>query len=109
MDYSDLNRTLVHELVHAVDSCRLKADWSDVKQHACTEIRASSLSSECSFGVEMARGNIQMRGGWEACVKRRAKMSVGMHGIKEAEQAVEDVFDRCSRDTYPFMRHPGAV
>ena len=107
-DYASFHRTLVHELVHAIDKCRSKADWADVRHHACTEVRASGLSGECKWGVELSRGNLAVVGGWEKCVKRRAKLSLGHHG-RDGERAVEEVFGVCSRDTYPFMRHPNQM
>lgn len=31
--------TIVHELVHAYDHCRFQVDWSDLRHHACSEVR----------------------------------------------------------------------
>jgi len=84
-------------------------DWRDVRKHACTEIRASSLSGECDVGVEVMRGNFKSKGGQIECVKRRAKLSVmGNPNLKKGMEGkvVEGVFGSCYKDTYPFMRHP---
>eukprot|EP00002_Diphylleia_rotans_P011766 TRINITY_DN2315_c0_g1_i1.p1 TRINITY_DN2315_c0_g1~~TRINITY_DN2315_c0_g1_i1.p1 ORF type:complete len:162 (-),score=14.73 TRINITY_DN2315_c0_g1_i1:406-891(-) len=58
---SDMRDVIVHELVHAFDNCRLKLDWTNCRQHACTEIRAEALSGECGFWNEVRRGNIGLR------------------------------------------------
>ena len=43
----EIDQALTHELIHAYDHCRAKnMDWSDCRQHACSEIRAASLSGE---------------------------------------------------------------
>ncbi|GMH69543.1 hypothetical protein TL16_g05185 [Triparma laevis f. inornata] len=73
-DYPDYIRTLSHELIHALDQCRAKTDWSNLRHHACSEIRASNLSGECGYGVELLRGNMKHRGGSIECVMRRAKL-----------------------------------
>mmetsp|Transcript_17270 Transcript_17270/g.35584 ORF Transcript_17270/g.35584 Transcript_17270/m.35584 type:complete len:206 (+) Transcript_17270:221-838(+) len=106
-DYAEFEQVVTHELIHAIDQCRVKnPSWSNNRrQLACTEIRASNLSGECNVGTEFMRGNTRMKGGQIECVKRRAKLSLGMHG-KGGEDAVEGVFDKCYKDTYPFMRHP---
>ena len=49
-------QTLVHELVHAYDFCKSKIEVSSCIQRACTEVRASSLSEECSLSSELMRG-----------------------------------------------------
>ena len=50
-----LSNALVHELVHAYDSCRANIDVTNCSEHACTEIRASALSGECSWFNELTR------------------------------------------------------
>ena len=39
-----LESSITHELVHYYDNMRFKVDLSNLKHHACTEIRASMLS-----------------------------------------------------------------
>ena len=47
---TDMENMLTHELVHAYDHCRNKnMNWLDLKQHACSEIRASNLSGDCHW------------------------------------------------------------
>ena len=111
-----LEQTLTHELVHALDQCRVKdVDWSNLSHHACSEVRASSLSGECSFYEELWRGQAigSVGGQHKKCVRRRAILSLmqnpGVEGWtkeKVGEEVVDKVFDRCYQDTFPFMRHP---
>lgn len=65
--------TMVHELIHMYDHCRFKIDWTNLRHHACSEvrtttlsnriwltasgkIRANSLSGDCKFTRELRRG-----------------------------------------------------
>ena len=64
VDYNHFESVVVHELIHAVDQCRVKkADWSNGRVHACSEVRASNLSGECKLGTEVMRGNFKLGGG----------------------------------------------
>ena len=75
-----VEQTLVHELVHAFDQCRAKVTWENLLHHACTEVRASALSGECDLVEEVNRGIMRKVGGQgEACVRRRAELSVAMN------------------------------
>ena len=106
METETFEHTLVHELVHAYDQCRAKIEWKDCIQHACTEIRASTLSGECNFLHELYRGHTTIRGGQAQCVARRAEKSVAMNpnckGV--AADAVKAAFDECRGDKAPFTR-----
>ena len=45
----------------------------------------------------------------KACVRRRAMLSLHANPNvpkEEADGIMNDVFDSCYSDTYPFMRHP---
>jgi inner membrane protease ATP23 len=79
VDIETFEHTVVHELVHAYDVCRAKIDFKNCVQHACTEIRASTLSGECGIIHDLARGHFKLHGGREDCVKRRATLSVEMN------------------------------
>lgn len=108
---AEVDNALTHELIHAYDHCRAKnLDWYDLQHHACSEIRAASLSGDCDWRMEVARGNFGLRGQHQACVRRRAELSVAMNANCEspaqAAQAVDAVFERCFRDTAPFDRRP---
>jgi inner membrane protease ATP23 len=99
--------TLAHELIHAYDHCKFNVDWGDLRHHACSEIRASSLSGECRAMNQLVRNNImKFSKGHQECVKRRATISVrGNPNCKSEEQAakvVDQVFDSCFADSRPF-------
>ena len=80
LEAETFTNTLIHELVHAYDVCRVKSFKVDnCKYHACTEIRASALSGECSLLHEFWRGNFKVQNGHSDCVKRRATLSLGMN------------------------------
>lgn len=55
-----LNDTLAHELIHLYDYARAHVDTNDPEQLACTEIRASALSGECSRIRERNRGKLTL-------------------------------------------------
>ena len=79
-------------------------------QMACTEIRAENLSGECSNWMrELSTKKMDsFLGHQKECVKRRAILSVKANPKceKKAKDAVDLVFDRCYKDTFPFDRHP---
>lgn len=107
----DVRAALVHELIHAYDHCRAASlDWSSCEHHACSEVRAATLSGDCTFRAEAARGNWTLRAGAQACARRRAALSVAMNphcgSRAAAERAVDAVFDKCFADTAPFDRIP---
>ena len=85
-------------------------DWTNCQHHACSEIRAASLSGDCNFKMELLRGHYSIARQHQACVKRRALLSVKMNpycqGRGVAEDAVERAFETCFRDTSPFDRRP---
>lgn len=69
--------TLVHESIHAFDACRAKVDWSNCVHHACSEIRAATLSGDCNFSREFfLRRNFSLGKQFQRCIKRRAQLSV---------------------------------
>ena len=109
----EVENTLVHEMVHAYDDARAHLDWRDLTQHACTEIRAASLSGDCNFRRELDRGNVlpwQVSGAGARCVRRRAQLSVSMHpdcpNAATAAAAVARAWSTCYADTAPFDPHP---
>lgn len=103
-----LEDTLAHELVHAYDNTRFDVNWLDLKHHACSEIRASSLSGECRFWREFQRRGFgfTVAKGHQECVKRRATLSVQANpkcpDEQTAKRVVNEVWDSCFRDTRPF-------
>ncbi len=134
LNQGEWTRGITHELVHAFDACRAELRPSDCSHIACTEIRAANLSGDCDFGVELSRtgplrfflgGAAPSSGGGlagrqQACVRRRAELSLSMHeGCREAAapaagrpsassrdavaaREVDKVWEACYRDTAPF-------
>ncbi|KAL1755583.1 peptidase M76 family-domain-containing protein [Schizophyllum commune] len=98
--------TMMHEMIHLFDECRFKLDWSNLRHHACTEIRANSLSGDCRYLQEMQRGNFSFTKNHQACVRERAIISVSKNkscpDMETARRAVNEVFDSCFVDTRPF-------
>eukprot|EP01094_Clydonella_sp_ATCC50884_P018886 TRINITY_DN3580_c0_g3_i1.p1 TRINITY_DN3580_c0_g3~~TRINITY_DN3580_c0_g3_i1.p1 ORF type:complete len:287 (+),score=68.23 TRINITY_DN3580_c0_g3_i1:140-1000(+) len=102
-----LQETIVHELVHAFDYCKYEIDPSNCDHIACTEIRAATLSGECKFSRELfQRGIVGLDGGhFEACVKRRAELSLQQHPRCEGNRAgaaVHRAWERCHKDYAPW-------
>ena len=80
LELETFQNTVIHELIHAYDKCRVKQLTTDnCKSHACTEIRASTLSGECNWIHEVFRGHPQYKLGHRDCVKRRATKSVSLN------------------------------
>lgn len=134
---AEVDTALRHELIHAFDYCRGRnLDFSNLQHHSCTEVRhglieltfsvaishpwcnivwgfqvrAASLSGDCSFLNELNRAEFNFRGQHVACVRRRAALSVSMNphcpSAQAAREAVDQVWDRCFYDTSPFDRRP---
>ncbi|KAJ2813510.1 Mitochondrial inner membrane protease atp23 [Coemansia furcata] len=101
-----LETTMAHEMVHAYDDKNFDLDWYNLDHHACTEIRAASLSGDCTWFQEMMRGNLGFLKHHQVCVKRRAVLSLlanpSCKSAKHAEAAVNKVFKSCFTDTRPF-------
>ena len=107
----EVDNLLAHELIHAYDHCRGKnLDWNDCQHHTCSEIRAASLSGDCHWLFEALRGNFGLKKQHQACVKRRAKLSIAMNpacgDADQQQKAVDDCFEKCFADTAPFDRIP---
>ncbi|GAA5865647.1 hypothetical protein JCM3774_004948 [Rhodotorula dairenensis] len=109
MSKRHMEDALAHELVHAYDERRFKprGEWGkDLRAHACTEIRAENLSGDCKFNREFTRRNWHLTKQHQACVRRRAILSVAAnpncHSRDEAERVVNEVFESCWPDTRPF-------
>ncbi len=109
---SHMEKALIHELIHALDDCRAHIDWDNLEQHACTEIRAATLSGDCSWSMEFLRGNIgfTVAAQFQQCVRRRAILSVKANPSCPNEEAaiaaVDKVFEPCFNDTAPFSSIP---
>ncbi|KAK9473414.1 uncharacterized protein V1510DRAFT_414981 [Dipodascopsis tothii] len=107
IDRSHLEDTIAHELVHAYDQCKFEVDWLNLRHHACSEIRASSLSGECRMTNEFFRNRIfKITRQHQECVRRRAVLSVTANpncaDAAMAEKVVDLVWDSCFNDTRPY-------
>ncbi|QRV79939.1 peptidase family M76 protein [Ceratobasidium sp. AG-Ba] len=103
---SHMRDTLVHEMVHMYDHAKFKVDWNNLRHHACSEIRAASLSGDCRWTRETQRGFMTFSKQHQACARRRAILSVianpACKSPEEAERAVNEVWESCFKDTRPF-------
>lgn len=102
----DLENNLIHEMIHAYDWCKFKIDQTNIKHTACTEVRAASLSEDCSWYNEIRRGNFNFLKQHQICARRRAILSLSLsstcNDYRRAEEAVDVVFSSCYRDKQPF-------
>lgn len=59
-----VDHALTHELIHAYDHCRAgNLDWSNLEHHACSEIRAATLSgaaADVGCGTGEGRGRVSL-------------------------------------------------
>ncbi|KAK7462951.1 Mitochondrial inner membrane protease atp23 [Stygiomarasmius scandens] len=98
--------TIAHELIHMYDQCKFKVDWKNLRHHACSEIRANSLSGDCRYTRELRRGFVAFSKQHQACVRRRAIVSVTANPAcpdeATAERVVNEVWESCFSDTRPF-------
>ena len=80
-------------------------NWLDVKQHACSEVRASNLSGDCHWVNEAFRGHLSFEE-WPSSASGDAELSTAMNprckNKEEAKAAVDAVFAQCFKDTRPF-------
>lgn len=118
---------MTHELVHAFDYCRSQFDMGSCRQRACSEVRAANLSGECRWTREVMRGNWSVKAqhrvrrrcagthgicsSVQACVKRRAKLSLlaatdACQDPSAIDATIEAVWDSCYNDTEPFIDVP---
>ena len=88
------------------DHCRFKVDWSDLRHHACSEIRAATLSGDCRWTREINRHNYTFLRQLQNCARRRAILSVRGNAAcpdeATAARVVDEVWDSCFHDTRPF-------
>ncbi|XP_072026271.1 mitochondrial inner membrane protease ATP23 homolog [Amphiura filiformis] len=105
-----MSSLLTHELIHAFDHCRAKVDWTDLTHVACSEIRAASLSSDCSFLSTNIYGfNYGIKKHHQKCVRNHARRSIQATrdlSKEDAEKAIDSVWDSCFNDFAPFDRIP---
>ncbi|XP_033113980.1 mitochondrial inner membrane protease ATP23 homolog isoform X2 [Anneissia japonica] len=101
---------LTHELIHAFDFCRAHVEWNNLRHVACTEIRAASLSGDCSFfNQNLYSRKFGFMKHHQKCVQERAMKSVmSVRDIpkEEVQKTIDDVWDICFNDHEPFDKIP---
>ena len=98
---------LHHELIHAYDYCRAQIDFANLSHLACTEIRAASLSNQCSLFHHFSSSSrpYLLKNQHRTCVKTRARESMEIcTNLRRTvlDQIINDVFLRCYNDIDPY-------
>lgn len=104
-----IGRTMLHELIHAFDWCRVDFSPTNCLHHACTEIRAANLSGDCNLGLELIRGRgLMFTKHKQDCIKRIAVTSLQMNPscAAHAQKSVDLAWGLCFPDTQPFDHVP---
>jgi inner membrane protease ATP23 len=96
-----------HELIHAYDYCRVNINFNNPYHLACTEIRASSLSNQCSLFNHFSSSSkpYLIKNQHSICVQNRTRESMEACtnlSKQSLDQIINDVFLRCYNDTDPF-------
>ena len=110
---SHVYETIVHELIHAYDSCK-GTDFGNCEQRACSEIRAYKNSGQCQLGgyhrkKVYAPTGVSGRPIWyyepeEECIKRGAKASTlkDWKCASNIDKYIDDAYKNCAGNTDPF-------
>lgn len=101
---AEIEETLVHEMVHAVDYCTRGIDLEVCEELACSEVRAAR-EAECSQDTylkafpmpEVARSYLHKR-----CTQIHSIQATSAMFPMDAERCVKKAFDRCFHDHVPF-------
>ncbi len=104
-----MGRTMIHELVHAYDDCRVDFNMNNCLHIACTEIRAANLSGDCTLAMELLRGRgLSITAHKQECVKRIAITSLSMNSNckDHAARSVDVAWKHCWPDLQPFDHIP---
>jgi inner membrane protease ATP23 len=104
--------TMMHEMVHMFDYCRVKFDFDNLEHVACSEIRAANLTY-CSIADRMVHGGSGMfdfKQTHQYCVKDVAFRSIKAYSPETEDSKlwsiVDKVFPDCYNDLEPFGRRP---
>jgi hypothetical protein len=92
--YSDVEESLMHEMIHAYDYLARKMDLTDCEQLACSEIR-SNREGECSGTWVFERFR-------RRCTRLNAINATKSMFPERASQCVLDMFERCYKDESPM-------
>jgi len=88
---SNLEENIIHELIHAYDSCKQKDFFMQCKLRACSEIRASRLG-ECRTHWDRAN-----------CVRQSALASTKIY-CPNSESIVNEMMETCYKDISPLTK-----
>ncbi|ERE90551.1 putative inner membrane protease ATP23 like protein [Cricetulus griseus] len=102
-------RFIQMQLFKHIPLCRLVRALSCHLPSVFVQIRAASLSGDCSLVNEIFRLHFGLKQHHQTCVRDRAVLSIlAVRNIsrEEAQKAVDDVFESCFNDREPFGRIP---
>uniref|UniRef100_A0A6G1S6V0 Mitochondrial inner membrane protease ATP23 n=1 Tax=Aceria tosichella TaxID=561515 RepID=A0A6G1S6V0_9ACAR len=104
--------TMMHEMVHMFDYCRVKFDFNNLEHVACSEIRAANLTY-CSISDRLMHGGpglLDFKKTHQYCVKDIAFQSIKAYSPETDDSKlwsiVDKVFPDCYNDLEPFGRRP---
>ena len=107
---SRIMTTIMHEMIHMFDYCRVKFDFNNLEHVACSEIRAANITycqiaDRLQFG---GPGSFSFKSAQQYCVKDAAFASVKTYSPETSEEDVwkimDKVFPHCYNDLEPFGR-----
>lgn len=114
-----LKYILLHELLHAFDFARANIDVYNCHHIACTEIRAYNMSSQCGyFNSKYFKGNVnvfeQLKSEQIQNTQKNKCIYNNVYATlcqfkpckNNAEKYINDVFQKCTHDYWPFMCAP---
>jgi inner membrane protease ATP23 len=104
--------TMMHEMVHMFDYCRVNFDFDNLEHVACSEIRAANLTY-CSIADRLVHGGpglFDFKKTHQFCVKDVAFQSVKAYSPETGDEKlwsiIDKVFPDCYNDLEPFGRRP---
>lgn len=104
--------TMMHEMVHMFDYCRVNFDYNNIEHVACSEIRAANLT-HCSIQDRLAHGGpgmFNLKQTHQYCVKDVAFRSTKAYSPETPDEeiwkVIYKVFPSCYNDLEPFGRRP---
>lgn len=104
--------TMMHEMIHMLDYCRVKFDFDNLEHVACSEIRAANLTY-CSISDRIVHGGpgiLNFKKTHQYCVKDIAFSSIKAYSPETPDDKlwtiIDKVFPYCYNDLEPFGRRP---
>ncbi|XP_076800913.1 mitochondrial inner membrane protease ATP23 homolog [Clavelina lepadiformis] len=110
--FAQMESLLSHELVHAFDHCRANVDfYTNPKHLMCSEIRAASLSGQCTYGSNVIESTLNaVQSYHKTCVRKAALRSFRAlfpaWSLDQSYDLLNEVFYSCYNDFSPFDRIP---